>query len=85
MGVFGLKPYTISNGHILVVECTALLYANSTCGKHSSHSFKFFFIKARNSIESVRFTTSVFPSVCGWHVVENSSLVPSFSQSFFQK
>jgi hypothetical protein len=85
MGVFGLKPYTISNGHIFVVECTTLLYANSTCGKHSSHSIKFFFITARNSIESVRFTTLVCPSLCGWHVVENSSLVPSSAQGVFQK
>jgi hypothetical protein len=44
-----------------------------------------FFITARNSIKSVRFTTSVCPSVCGWHVVENNSLVQSFAQSVFQK
>jgi hypothetical protein len=65
MGAVGLKPYAISNGENLVVECIALLYANSTCGKLSSQSFKFFFRIVRSNIESVRFTTSVCPSVCG--------------------
>jgi hypothetical protein len=85
MGAVGLKPYTISNGQNLVVECTALLYANSTCGRFSSQIFKFFLRIARSSIDNARFTTSAYPSVCGRHIVENSSCVPSFSHKVFQK
>jgi hypothetical protein len=65
MGAVGLKPYTISNGQNLVVEFIALLYANSTCGRLSSQSFKFFLRIAHSNIDNVRFTTSVSPSVCG--------------------
>jgi len=35
-GVRGLKPYTTSNGEILMVLWTTLLYANSMWGKYSS-------------------------------------------------
>ena len=33
----------------------------------------------------MRLTTSVYPSVCGWHVVENSNLVPSLLHKHLQK
>ena len=46
--------------------------------------FRILVITARNKEERVRFTTSVCPSVCGWHVVLNSSFVPYF-QWVFQK
>jgi hypothetical protein len=65
MGAAGLKPYEILNGQNFVVECTALLYANSTCGKLSSHNFRVFFRTAHNNIDNVWFTTSVVLSVCG--------------------
>jgi hypothetical protein len=63
IGARGLNPYTTSNGHLLVVEYTTLLYANSMCGTHSSHSLKFFLIRDHINVESVLFTTSVCPSV----------------------
>jgi hypothetical protein len=40
-----------------------LLYANSMCGKYSSHSLIFFLIRDRNNVESVLFTTSVCPTI----------------------
>ena len=64
-GVKGLNLYTISNGKNLVAEWTVLLYANSTCGKHSSHVLMFFLMIALNRVDKVLFTTSVWPSVCG--------------------
>ena len=64
-GVNGLTPYTISEGENLVAECVLLLYANSTCGKHSSHVFKFFCIIAHNKLDKALLTTSVYPLVYG--------------------
>lgn len=43
--VNALKPYTISKRANLVAKCTLLLYANSTCGKHSSHVFSSFVLQ----------------------------------------
>ena len=60
IGAIGLNPYTISKGHILVLECSSLLYANSTCGKHSSQTFRFFFTFVRSNIDNVRFTFLYF-------------------------
>jgi hypothetical protein len=85
MGAAELNTYTIWKGEKFVVECTALLYANSTWGRLSSHIFKFFFSIARNNMDNVRYTTSVWSSVCGWHVVEKSNCVPSLPHSVFQK
>ena len=85
IGVKGLNPYTISNGENSVVECTLRLYANSINGKQSSQFFKFFWMTARRSCVKVLLTTSVCPSVWGWQVVENNSLVPNFPHHTFQK
>lgn len=49
--VNGLNPYTTSNGHNLVVEWTTRLLANSTCGRQSSHSLRFFLIIVLKSID----------------------------------
>lgn len=51
-------------------------------GRHIS--FKFFQRMALNIVESVLFTTSVCPSVCGWQVVENISMVQKFAPKVFQ-
>ena len=73
MGVVGLKPYIISNGQNFVVECTTLLYENSTWGKLSSHIFGFFFRIARNNVDNVQFTTLVWRIAASFQVYSTRS------------
>jgi hypothetical protein len=47
------------------VECSAWLYANSTCGKYSSHIFKLLFKIPLHIVDNVGSTTSICPSVLG--------------------
>src|SRR3990170_3283895 len=54
-------------------------------GRHSSHSLMFFLINTRRRVDSVRFVTSIWPSVCGWYAEENKSLIPSLAHKVFQK
>ena len=42
-------------------------------------------MRRRSSVERLRFTTSVCPSVCGWAAEENLSLIPSFAINIFQR
>jgi hypothetical protein len=77
----GLNPYATSNGHFLVVECTALLYANSMCSKHSSHSLIFFLIMDHNNVESVLFTTAahLFEGGMLWKIAPLFQVLPTMS------
>ena len=84
MRVKGLNPHTISNGENSVIECTLRLYANSINGKQSSQFFKFFWMIAHRSCVKVLLTTSVCPSIWGWQVVENNSLIPNLPYKTFQ-
>lgn len=65
----GLKPYTTSKRHILVIDSIAIFQENSICGKHYLHTFKLLFVKAYNIIENVLFTISVCPSFYRWQVM----------------
>lgn len=38
-----------------------------------------------NQFPKQRFTTSVWPSVCGWYALRNSSIVPNFFHQVLQK
>jgi len=60
------------------------LYANSSKGKCSSHEANVPCTTARSIEPKVLFTASVWPSVCGWHEVENN-FVPSLPHNSFQK
>lgn len=81
----GLIPFTISNGVLLVVRFSDLLYANSACGNTKSHCLGFSPTKLRNRFPELRFTTSVYPSVCGWCDELNCSWVPILRQKVRQK
>ena len=61
----GLLPYTIWNGDLLVLLLTELLHANSGCGKIISHPFGLSPTKHLNKFPKLRFTTFVYPLVCG--------------------
>jgi len=53
--------------------------------QYSSQDLWLTFRRSLNNVDRDLFTTSVYPSVCGWQVVEKRSLIPSLAHKVFQK
>ena len=80
-----VKPINNFKRRTMSGTMNSLLYANLTNGKESFQDLTFFEIVAWSKESKVLLTTSVCPSIWGWHVVENNNFVPNLSHNTFQK
>ena len=83
--VLGLIPYIIWNGDLPVLLLTKLLYENFSYHKIISHPFGLSPTKHLKKFPKLRFTTSIYPSVCGWCDKLNFKSVFNFFHNVCEK